>query len=64
MAKKEESSKKGKHASVKRWELYKIKDGKLAIDNKICPKCGKFLAKAEDRYFCGGCKYTVFNKQQ
>ena len=43
---------------------YKIENGKVVRD-RYCPRCGpsSFLMKAENRYYCGKCHFTEFNKK-
>ncbi len=53
-----------KGESIKAYKLYEIRDGKAILKNKKCPKCRGFMAKAPDRYFCGGCGYTEFIGQE
>lgn len=45
----------------KKWEKYKIVDGKI-VREKYCPRCGPgiFLMKADNRLYCGKCHYTEF----
>lgn len=59
MAKKQ----KKKRRESKRYEKYKVKDGKL-IKPRSCPRCGAgvLLAVSEDRAHCGKCHYTEFLK--
>ena len=58
MAKKKVKQKK----PSKRWEHYKISEGKIERKNKFCPKCGEgiFMAKHKDRIVCGTCNYVEF----
>ena len=44
----------------KKWTQYK--DGKKT--GKFCPKCGPgiFMAKHKNRYACGRCHYTEYNR--
>ena len=46
----------------KRWQKYKITDGKIELTHRFCPRCGPgiFLAKSKDRLYCGRCYYTEF----
>ncbi len=62
MAKKKE--KKNKKPS-KKWEKYKVENGKITEKKRYCPKCGPgvFLAEHKDRWHCGKCGYTEFKKQ-
>ena len=43
---------------------YKIEGGKI-VREKYCPRCGPgvFLMKAENRWYCGKCHFTEFNKK-
>lgn len=69
MGKKRKESKKkgkrkpGKRPTSKKHELYTQKEGGLK-KRRMCPKCGPgvFLAKHENRYSCGKCGYTEFNR--
>jgi len=49
-----------KHKSVQVWKYYEIRDGKLVRKNKMCPRCGSFMAEHRDRRTCGKCGYTEF----
>ena len=43
--------------------LYEIKGDKVERKTKFCPKCDKvFMAKHANRFTCGKCHYTVFEK--
>ncbi|RLJ06434.1 MAG: 30S ribosomal protein S27ae [Candidatus Aenigmatarchaeota archaeon] len=55
-----------KHLTVKPNSIYKVEGGKLIRNRKTCPRCGDgtFLAHHKDRYYCGRCGYTVFEKKQ
>ena len=48
-----------------RWNLYEKKGDKLERKNKSCPKCGQgtFMAKHQNRSYCGNCKYTEFSSK-
>jgi len=48
----------------KRSSYYIIKDGKVTLQRKSCPRCGAgiFLADHKDRLSCGKCGYTEFKK--
>lgn len=61
MPKKERKPKK----AAKMHELYEISGEKLTRKNKTCPKCGPsvFMAKHKDRWTCGQCGYTEFEKK-
>ncbi len=63
MAKKQKPENTSKHKKIQIWKFYKVEGGKLTRLNKTCPRCRKFLAKARDREFCGGCGYTVFGSK-
>ena len=47
----------------KKYEHYKVSGDKVE-SSKHCPRCGPgiFLAKHENRLFCGKCHYTEFTK--
>ncbi len=69
--KKKEVKRKGKKPhknkpSSKRWTKYKVEGDKVVRQEKFCPRCGPgiFLAKANDRLYCGKCHYTEFLKGQ
>ena len=44
----------------KRYENYEVSSGSVKRKNKSCPKCGAgvFLAKHQDRLYCGKCHYV------
>ena len=44
------------------WKKYKIDD--KVNRAKTCPRCGPgvFMAMHKNRYYCGKCYYTIFNK--
>ncbi len=58
--------KRKKKKPSKRWEKYKIEQGKVVITNRFCPRCGPgvFLARHGNRLFCGKCHYTSFDKEE
>lgn len=50
-----------KHKPVKQHEYFSIKDGKVEIKRRYCPRCGdSFLANHKDRFVCGKCHYSEF----
>jgi len=53
--------KKNKKTSEK-WKHYSAGSGKLERTKKFCPRCGPgvFLAKHQNRIFCGKCHYTEY----
>ncbi len=55
---------KKKHAKVKIWNLYHVKDGKLT-KNESCPRCGAgtFLAKHKNRKWCGKCFWSIIESK-
>jgi len=57
---KERPRSKTKHAKVKIWKLYNIKDGKIERKNETCPRCGDgvFLAAYKNRKYCGRCGWS------
>lgn len=66
--KRKESKRKGKRKSAerptsKKYKLYSEENGELK-KRRMCPKCGPgvFLAKHKNRYSCGKCGYTEFNR--
>ena len=54
-----------KGAKKGRWNLYEKKGTVLERKNKSCPKCGHgtFMAKHNNRLYCGTCHYTEFLKK-
>jgi len=50
---------------IKAHEHYEVSNGKLSRKNKFCPKCGSavFMARHKDRWTCGQCSYTEFEKK-
>jgi len=46
----------------KKYKFYSM-DGEVIKREKICPRCGPgiFLAKTNNRLYCGKCHYTEFN---
>jgi len=69
MAKEKKARKKGKrirkgrkHESVKIWQKYEVKEGKVERKNQFCPRCGGgvWLSKQKGRLYCGKCGYTSF----
>lgn len=53
-----------KHKLVKQNSFFKAKEGKLERTGKACDRCGEgtFMAKHEDRWYCGKCKLTIWKK--
>lgn len=49
----------------KKYKFYKI-DGDTIKREKYCPRCGPgiFLMKAENRFYCGKCHYTLFESKK
>jgi len=45
----------------KKYKMYKI-DGDKIVRRRSCPRCGPgiFLMNAENRMYCGKCRYTEF----
>lgn len=45
----------------KRYKMYKMEGDKL-VRGKFCPRCGPgiFLMNADNRSYCGKCRYTEF----
>lgn len=60
IVKKGKKKRKNKKSS-ERWKKYKIKETTI-IREKFCPRCGPgiFLAKHQNRLFCGKCHYTEY----
>ena len=52
----------GKKHLNKVYKTYAITGGKLERKNRVCPKCSEntFMAKHNDRWHCGKCKYSEF----
>ncbi len=48
------------------YKFYKISNDKVERLKRECPRCGKgiFMAQHSDRYTCGKCSYTEFQKDQ
>ncbi|MDP2925386.1 MAG: 30S ribosomal protein S27ae [Nanoarchaeota archaeon] len=66
---KDDKGKKGKKKHInkptsKKYTKYKI-DGDKIIRERSCPRCGPgiFLMKADNRMYCGRCRYTEFFKK-
>lgn len=61
---KERPKSKKKHAKVRIWKLYEIKNGKVIRKNEFCPRCGSgaFLASFENRKYCGKCGWSKIEK--
>ena len=55
-----------KHESLKVWEYYEVKDGKVNRKRDHCPRCGPgtFLSKHDKRNYCGRCGYTHIQKKE
>lgn len=54
------AEKKGKKRVVQLWKNYEVKGNELSRKNKTCPKCNVFMAKHDNRQYCGKCGYTEF----
>ncbi|MFH1358850.1 MAG: 30S ribosomal protein S27ae [archaeon] len=67
MAKKDAKGKKPKKnkPTSKKYTKYKI-EGDKVIRAKYCPRCGPgvFLMQANNRVYCGKCRYTEFFKKE
>ena len=50
----------------KRYENYEVSGDFVKRKNKSCPKCGAgvFLAKHQDRVYCGKCGYVEMNSSE
>jgi small subunit ribosomal protein S27Ae len=50
----------------KKYNAYKVEDGKIVRTKKMCVKCGQgvYMAEHKDRYHCGSCGYTLFKKKE
>ncbi len=57
--------KKKNKPSSKKYKFYKIEGEKVSRERN-CPRCGPgvFLAKSENRLYCGKCSYTSFDKEE
>ncbi len=46
------------------YKFYKVNNNSVERTKRECPRCGKgiFMADHKDRYTCGKCGYTEFNK--
>jgi len=55
-----------KSVPSKKYNAYKVEDGKLLRVKKICVKCGSgtFMAEHNNRFSCGKCGYTTFKKKE
>jgi small subunit ribosomal protein S27Ae len=49
-----------RHASTQVWKFYEIKENKVLLRRRKCPRCGSFMAEHENRFSCGKCGYTEF----
>ncbi|MBN1923805.1 MAG: 30S ribosomal protein S27ae [Nanoarchaeota archaeon] len=49
----------------KKYNAYKVEDGKIVMQKKLCVKCGPgvFMAEHKNRYSCGSCGYTIFKNK-
>ena len=49
-----------------KWKKYSIEADKSKKTSRECPRCGAgiFLGKHKDRFFCGKCHYTSFDKAE
>ena len=58
--------KKLKHKPVKKSSFFKIKEGKIELLRKYCPRCGDgvIFSEHKDRFHCGLCHYTEFKKTE
>ncbi|RLF13748.1 MAG: 30S ribosomal protein S27ae [Thermoprotei archaeon] len=43
---------------------YDYSTGTIKLKNKLCPRCGKVMAKHSDRWACGACGLTIFTRQE
>ena len=50
----------------KKYSHYVVEGDKVTRKNKHCPRCGPgtFLAKHENRAYCGKCHYTEFAQKK
>ncbi len=55
-----------KSVPSKKWNAYKVEDGKIVRVKKICVKCGAgvFMAEHKNRYSCGSCGYTIYKTKE
>ncbi|MEM4260204.1 MAG: 30S ribosomal protein S27ae [Candidatus Woesearchaeota archaeon] len=49
---------KNNNSSNKISNIYEFKGESVIRKNKLCPKCGVFMAKHHNRNHCGKCGYT------
>ncbi|MEM2136742.1 MAG: 30S ribosomal protein S27ae [Candidatus Methanomethylicia archaeon] len=49
---------------VERHKLYNYdyNSGKISFVGMKCPRCGRVMANHKDRFACGFCGYTIYNK--
>ncbi len=54
-----------KHESLKVWNYYEVHEGVLRRKREPCPRCGPgtFLSEHKNRFYCGRCGYTQFEKK-
>jgi len=47
-----------------RYRLYEFDygEGTIKLKNRLCPRCGKVMARHSDRWTCGGCAFTIFER--
>ena len=41
---------------------YDYEKGTIRLKNKLCPRCGKVMARHSDRWACGSCQFTIFER--
>ena len=66
MAKDSKGKKKAKNKPTsKRYSKYTVADGQLK-KARSCPRCGPgvFLMDANNRFYCGRCKYTEYKASE
>ena len=43
---------------------YDYATGTIRLKNRLCPRCGRVMARHSDRWACGACGLTIFIRQQ
>ena len=41
---------------------YDYEKGTIKLKNRLCPRCGKVMARHSDRWACGSCQFTIFER--
>ncbi len=63
---KERPKSKKKHTKVQVWTKYKVDGDKITRTNESCTRCGQgtFLAKYQDRTYCGKCGWSKTSSKE